>query len=245
MDPDYGRSYRELYERHWWWRAREAALLETIAARRPAGGWQRILDVGCGDGLFFDRLIEFGEVEGVEPAEDLVNPRGVHRHRIHVAPFDERFRPPHRYSLILMLDMLEHCDDPVAVLRHALHLLAPDGTIIITVPAFMTLWTNHDVVNHHHMRYTKATFRRLAREAGLRIDDERYWFHWTFPAKLVERIAERLRQNTPALPRVPPPWINRPLYFWSRLERRLLEPLRLPFGSSLLVIGGERRASAV
>jgi 2-polyprenyl-3-methyl-5-hydroxy-6-metoxy-1,4-benzoquinol methylase len=36
-----------------------------------------------------------------------------------------------------MLDVLEHLEDPVAALRHALGLLAPEGTMIITVPAFL------------------------------------------------------------------------------------------------------------
>ena len=60
MDPTYGANYEELYRRHWWWRAREAAILHELARLKPAGGWRRILDVGCGNGLFFDRLSELG-----------------------------------------------------------------------------------------------------------------------------------------------------------------------------------------
>jgi SAM-dependent methyltransferase len=238
MDPDYGRRYRELYERHWWWRAREAALFDTIARLQPPDGWGRILDVGCGDGLFFDRLLELGDVDGVEPAGELVRPHGVHRRRIHVGPFDDRFQPGTRYSLILMLDVLEHLDDPAAALRHALDLLAPGGTVVVTVPAFRALWTNHDVVNHHRTRYTKASFRLVAQQAGMRIDIERYWFQWMFPVKIATGIAERILRRRPTPAHVPPEWINRPLYLLSRLERRLLDPLRPAFGSSLLVIGG-------
>jgi SAM-dependent methyltransferase len=239
MDVDYGRNYRQLYQRHWWWRAREAALVETITRLRPAGGWDTILDVGCGDGLFFDKLLEFGDVEGVEPAAELVDPHGAHRHRIHTLPFDEGFQPNRRYSLILMLDVLEHLDNPSEALRHALSLLSVGGTVLITVPAFMTLWTNHDVVNHHRIRYTKRSFRAVARQAGLRIDEERYWFQWMFPFKVAVRLAERVLSREPASPRVPPPWINRPLYHWSRVERGLLDGFDVPFGSSLLIIGGK------
>ncbi|HYN08016.1 MAG TPA: class I SAM-dependent methyltransferase [Vicinamibacterales bacterium] len=242
MDAEYGKRYRDLYQHHWWWRAREAALLETITALRPSSGWAGILDVGCGDGLFFDQLRSFGDVEGVEFSADVVDPHGPHRHRIHVCPFDDHFKPGHQYDLILMLDVLEHLDNPVGALRRALELLAPPGLLIITVPAFMALWTNHDVINHHRTRYTRRTFRSVANAAGMRIDQERYWFQWMFPIKLAARVAERLSGREPAPADIPPRWLNRLLYRWSRVERQLLDPLRLPFGSSLLAIGGRRRA---
>jgi SAM-dependent methyltransferase len=236
VDAEYGRAYRDLYRRHWWWRAREAALLDLLRELRPAEGWGRILDIGCGDGLFLDRLIEMGDVEGIEPDEALVDPRGAHRDRIHIQPFDEGFRPAHRYSLILMLDVLEHLEKPVEALRHASSLLIEGGRLVVTVPAFMLLWTNHDVVNHHRTRYTRATFRDVARRAGLRIDAERYWFQWMFLPKLATRAVERAFRVAPAPPGVPPAWVNGLLYGVSRLERRVLGPLRVPFGSSLVVV---------
>ena len=106
MDPEYGSLYRTLYERHWWWRAREEAIVETLRATRPPSGWRSVLDVGCGDGLFFGRLAEFGTVTGVEPDAALVSDE--RRSLIHVGPFDRSFAPGRQYSLILMLDMLEH-----------------------------------------------------------------------------------------------------------------------------------------
>lgn len=238
MDAEYGRAYRELYRRHWWWRAREELIVRTLRALRPPTAARgTTLDVGCGDGLFFDRLAEFGAVEGVEPAAELVSEDGPHRERITVAPFDERFAPGKRYSVILMLDVLEHIADPVPALRHALSLLEPGGTFLATVPAFEALWTSHDELNHHHTRYTKRTFRTLARQAGLGIDLERYFFHWTFPAKLVARAREAIVHPTPAPPRIPPAWINESLYALSRLEQRALGGVSLPFGNSLMVAG--------
>ena len=67
MDPKYGERYRELYEKHWWWRARTELIVDALHRLRPPQGWKDILDIGCGDGLFFDRLSSFGQVEGVEP----------------------------------------------------------------------------------------------------------------------------------------------------------------------------------
>jgi 2-polyprenyl-3-methyl-5-hydroxy-6-metoxy-1,4-benzoquinol methylase len=245
MDADYGARYRELFQRHWWWRARERVILEALHTHRPASGWRTVLDVGCGDGLFFDELARLPGVqlvEGVEPAADLVSPDGPHRARIHVAPFDATFDPGRRYSLIVMLDVLEHLPDPAAALRHALALLEPDGVFLATVPAFMALWTRHDDLNHHYTRFDKASFARLAAEAGLRIDEARYFFHWTAAGKIATRIKEALIPGAPASPAVPPAPVNGALYALSRMEARLLGRLPVPFGSSLLAVGGRRPA---
>ncbi|HYT94425.1 MAG TPA: class I SAM-dependent methyltransferase, partial [Gemmataceae bacterium] len=78
MNPEYAAAYRNLYERHWWWRAREAMLVREIEVHQPVGGWGKVLDVGCGDGLFFDELARFGEVWGVESDESLVPAHSRH-----------------------------------------------------------------------------------------------------------------------------------------------------------------------
>jgi SAM-dependent methyltransferase len=243
VDAKYSESYRELFEGHWWWRSRTELITDKLRQLRPATGWERILDIGCGDALFFDRLAEFGEVEGVEPCAELVSPDNPHRDRIYVCSFDTTFRPGKQYSLILMLDVLEHLDDPVGALRHVLGLLAPEGLVIVTVPAFMALWTNHDVLNHHLIRYTRLSFRKLARQAGFHIQEARYLYHWTCPVKLGVRVMERLVRASPKAPKIPGRWANEALFWVSRLEQKTLSALPMPFGSSLMAVGGKGKSA--
>ncbi|MGH9516382.1 MAG: class I SAM-dependent DNA methyltransferase [Terriglobales bacterium] len=234
MDSKYAEQYRELFEKHWWWRARTEVIIETLRRLRSSNKWDHILDVGCGDGLFFPRLLEFGAVEGIEPASQIVDAKN--ESRIYSCPFDENFRPPHKYSLILMLDVLEHLPDPVRALSHARELLEPNGILMITVPAFMALWTNHDVLNHHFTRYTKASLNQLTAIAGLRIAEARYFFFWMAAAKLVVRVVERAFATEPKLPHVPHGWMNRSLYSISRMEQKILGKLPVPVGSSLIAV---------
>jgi SAM-dependent methyltransferase len=243
VDPKYGEAYRELFEKHWWWRSRTELIVDKLRQLRRAAGWPRILDIGCGDALFFDRLAEFGEVEGVEPCADLVSPNNPHHDRIYVCPFDANFRPGKQYSLILMLDVLEHLENPVGALRHALDLLAPEGLVIVTVPAFMALWTNHDELNHHLTRYRKRSFRKVARQAGFQIQEERYLYHWTCPVKLGVRVMERVVRTKPEAPTIPARWANDALFWVSRFEQKTLSALPMPFGSSLMVVGSKEKSA--
>ncbi|KAA5543631.1 class I SAM-dependent methyltransferase [Roseiconus nitratireducens] len=239
MQSDYALQYRRLYNQHWWWRSRESVIL-SILDRYAAGRTDlRILDVGCGDGLFFDALLRFGDVQGVEKDPTIVDPIGPHRSRIHVGPFEASFRPQQPFSAVLMLDVLEHLDDPWTALRHALTLLRDDGLMVITVPAFNELWTQHDDINHHRIRYTKRSFGKLAEECSLRVDRCEYFFHWVAAAKLGVRLKEKIRPTDPRPAEVPPAAVNQLLRWGSEIERRLFGWMKLPFGSSLLVVGGK------
>jgi SAM-dependent methyltransferase len=205
--------------------------------RAPGGN---ILDVGCGNGLFFPMLKRFGRVEGIESDAQLVETCEHPDGRIHIGSFDGSFRPSKTYRLIVMLDVLEHMAEPESALRHALSLLEPDGTLLITVPAFLLLWTTHDDLNQHYTRYSESSFRQLADRCSMRLDELRYFYHWLFPIKMAVRLKEVCLSPQPQAPRIPATPINRLCYGISRLEQRLCGRHQLPFGSSLLAVGGQR-----
>jgi SAM-dependent methyltransferase len=235
MDAHYQAHYRDLFQRHWWWRARSELILKKIAEVTRGASNATILDVGCGEGLFFGELSRFGDVEGIELEQALPSDPDLRR-RIHTCAFDEKFMPGKQYSLILMLDVLEHLANSADALANVRRLLAPGGIFLATVPALPLLWTNHDVLNQHKTRYTAKTLREQVEGAGLRVSVERYFFFWTVPAKLLVRGVETVFGSQPKVPQVPPGWINQSLYFLSRLEQETLGQLRLPLGSSIVLI---------
>ena len=240
MDADYALNYRELYENHWWWRARERFILSTIEELRPQGNWGPILDVGCGEGLFFDRLSKFGEVEGVETNPSLVRKDNRWKHRIQVSAFDATFQTNNQYSLILMLDVLEHFPNPTVCLRRSEELLDSTGSLLITVPAFSCLWTTHDDLNHHVSRFTKKSLAELISGTGLRIHAFRYFFHWMFPVKMLVHYKEMCFRTDPVIPKVPARNVNALLYRLSILEQMVFSTVSLPFGNSLLAVCTKR-----
>jgi SAM-dependent methyltransferase len=234
MDAEYRPHYRELFEKHWWWCARSDFITAALRRLDLDARQTTILDVGCGDGLFFERLSPFGNVEGID-IEDALPSKSKWEKQIYRRPFDETFQPTHKYSVILMLDVLEHLADPAAALRNARQLLARDGLLLATVPAFNVAWTNHDVLNQHVTRFTKKSLGELLENAGLCVEEQHYFFHWTFLAKLLVRVSEALLPRSPTVPAVPPRWINKLLYLFCRTEQMTLGRLPVPFGSSLIV----------
>lgn len=231
MDPGYAAAYRELYERHWWWRAREAFLLERLRAAAGGGTDRRILDVGCGDALFFDELATFGTVRGVEPDADVLS-GGPWRAAIHAGTL-ETFSAEGPFDWILMLDVLEHIETPGATLARARELATDGASLFLTVPAFEALWTRHDDLNHHFTRYDRSSLQAEFSGTGWELAESEYFFHWLAPLKLLVRLKERFVKGDPEVESVPPRPVNAMALAVSTAERRVCSRLHLPFGTSL------------
>jgi SAM-dependent methyltransferase len=245
VQADYAQRYRTLWEGHWWWRSREAYLLGWLA-RLQRGSTRRdlrILDVGCGDGLFFERLEQFGRVEGLEPDASLVtDPRWRERIRVGTLGDVPAVVPEAAYDLVLMLDVVEHIEDDLQALRAAREALRPGGRLLLTVPALGWLWSRHDERNAHFRRYERRGLERLLRKAGFQVETVRYFFVWTVAPLLVRRWllpagpggAARLAVD--AAEAIPTALVNRLLTLASRGEHALGRFVRWPIGSSLLAV---------
>lgn len=235
MDREYAAAYPELYRRHWWWRVREQILLRALSSLFEGATQDvRILDVGCGAGLFFDALQRFGTVEGIESDPVALEKAGRWRANIFQGELNASFQPAAPYDAILMLDILEHVPEPDQLLLHARKLLKPHGQLVITVPAFNWLWTRHDDINHHLRRYSSSQLRRVVHGAGLLMTDSTYLFQSLVVPKAVVRLKETLLPGHPEVPRIPEQTLNTALQKWFLAEYAVAR--WLPFGTSLMVL---------
>jgi SAM-dependent methyltransferase len=247
VQTSYAQAYRNLWERHWWWRSREAHVLGWVARlrRQSERGDFRILDVGCGDGLFFDELERFGTVEGLEADASIVtDPRRRSRIRIGSLGGDVTFQAEH--DLVLMLDVLEHIPDDLGALQGAIETLRPGGRLLLTVPALPCLWSRHDEVNAHARRYDRRSLVSVLESGGFEVETVRYFFVWTVAPLLVRRwlapASGRLAADYAVT--IPPRPLNHALTLFSRFEHALGRVVRWPLGSSLLAVARPRRADS-
>ena len=86
-----------------------------------------------------------------------------------------------RGEIYLFTDVLEHVSDDVKLLKSYVD-SAPIGALfVITVPAFMSLWSGHDIFLKHFRRYRKDSLSYCVVNAGLSIEDARYLYVILFP----------------------------------------------------------------
>lgn len=78
------------------------------------------------------------------------------------------------HTSVIALNVLEHIDDHVEVLRSAARLIRPDGAIVLLVPAFPAAMSDFDRMIGHVRRYTTASLGAALTEAGLKIEELRY-----------------------------------------------------------------------
>jgi hypothetical protein len=95
-------------------------------------------------------------------------------------------------GLVLMMDVLEHVADDVALAREYVEQILPGTRVVVTVPAFQWLWSGHDVFLEHHRRYTLPQAESVLRQAGLTIEMGSYYYGAVLPAAAVLRLGKRL-----------------------------------------------------
>jgi SAM-dependent methyltransferase len=232
-------AYHEDYDvedRHWWFRSRRRVLWALIhrAGLPPS---PRILDAGCGTGRNLAEFGRLGPSEGVDhspQAVDLCRERGLQGVRegvVEELPFEDG-----RFDLIFATDVIEHVPDDGAALAELRRVGAPDARLIVTVPAYNWLWSDHDRAYHHYRRYTRRMLRRRMRARGWEPIVGTYFYATMLPPVAAVRMLQRLRSNGNGKPdlRLSPggldPWLELPVRGEAELIKR---GFSLPAGVSL------------
>ncbi|MCL6476530.1 MAG: class I SAM-dependent methyltransferase [Firmicutes bacterium] len=239
MNPaEYERMYR--YEDHYWWFVSRRELVDSLVRRLPLAPDAVIIDVGCGTGATAVQLRNYGRVIGVDISPLALawsRQRGLSDLLLAAA---ERL-PIARESVdvIVATDILEHLDDDVAVLREFHRTLKPGGFVVVTVPAYSILWSEHDLALMHRRRYVARVLAHRSRAAGFEIVRLTYALFFLFPFALVMRLLKRRpppgKEPEAQLPPLPP-WLNHLLIRFQRFETAMLAHMRFPWGVSVVAV---------
>jgi 2-polyprenyl-3-methyl-5-hydroxy-6-metoxy-1,4-benzoquinol methylase len=108
-------------------------LLELLDTHVRRG---RLLQVGCSYGLLLDEARRRGyEVEGVELSREATRyARERLGLKVHETAIEDLELEGALYDAILLVDVLEHLEDPLATLECLLAALAPGGAMLIVTP---------------------------------------------------------------------------------------------------------------
>ncbi|WP_230631583.1 class I SAM-dependent methyltransferase [Sphingomonas sp. Leaf37] len=223
---------------HWWYRARRDILSDYLTRYGNVPKGARILEIGCGTGHNLPMLATFGDVDAIEidpAAREIASERlgkPVGDARLPELPGVARGA----YDLIAVLDVVEHIEDDVAALKGMESLLKPGGKILIAVPAHQWLWSAHDVVNHHHRRYSKGSLVTAIEAAGLKPRKLTYFNSLLFPLAAAARIAGRLTGRDDSDDSPPAKPLNALFETIFRLERHAVGRVPLTPGVSIVTL---------
>lgn len=158
-----------------------------------------ILDIGCGQGGILRRIRDnYPQIKlvGVDPflpphVQDFLLSHSITTELSLAKITDSSF------DLILMMDVLEHVENPGELLNNALKYASPTSQIFITVPAYQWLWSQHDVALGHYRRYTTNRLRSLLKSTGVKpqYTSLGYSLHSLFLGAVIPRTIEKVARN--------------------------------------------------
>lgn len=239
MNTTYEKCYHQLEKEHFWFKARRKYILDAVAG---ADRNSRILDIGCSSGILLHELIQLGfkkeNLFGVDiSAQAIENCKASGLQNTYVMDA-QHITLDEQFDIIIASDCLEHLKEDETALKNWRQLLKPQGTAYIFVPAFMSLWSHHDVVNMHYRRYGRNELNDKLRNNGFRIQQSGFWNVFLFLPILLYRWISKLlppgKSNTGNLNKLPP--LNKLLIGLLRFENRLIRHINFPFGVSCYAI---------
>ena len=182
--------------RHPWEKARFKFFSKVLEPTIKDFDSLKILDMGAGDAWFASRLLDALPSETSvhcvdsnydENSQVRLNPTSLHNLHIESSTSEENF------SHILLLDVIEHIEDDELFLREVVEsFLSPNGYVLISVPAWNLLFTQHDRYLKHFRRYSPASCKRVIHGAGLKIVTSGGLFHSLLIVRTVEKILESI-----------------------------------------------------
>ncbi len=197
----------------------------------------RVIEVGAGLGNVSRRYVD--QVESallVEPAanlykvlqEQLANRSHVTCTNALLGDVPAELLQP-KFDAALMVNVLEHIDDDVAVLKQVREVVKPGGYLLIFVPALPALYGSLDALVHHCRRYRRSELRIKMVQAGFRIEECSYFdllgmAPWLVAGRVLRQRKFDARGAT---------WYDR---LGVPVTRALESRLPVPFGKSLIAI---------
>ncbi|MFZ4791974.1 MAG: class I SAM-dependent methyltransferase [Candidatus Competibacteraceae bacterium] len=238
MDPRIYREMAQYQEQHWWFHARREILSEILESLKLSDDAD-ILEIGCGTGSNLRMLDKFGKVKGIE-MDDFARDFAFKESGF---PIDCGWLPynipvhDHQFDLVCLFDVLEHVEQDQSGLSEIRKILRPNrGKVLITVPAYPWLYSEHDRIHHHFRRYTVDTLKKVAHQSGFKVLRCGYFNSLLFPLLALIRIITKLFKSSTDEQKLPNNIINKILYSIFIQEKKFIRYCFFPFGASLVAV---------
>jgi SAM-dependent methyltransferase len=239
MKPETYDVEAAIEEGHWWFVVRRELFSRLLREFGPAQS-EPVLDIGTGTGANL-RLLQLQghrNVVGLDASDAAIAycaDKGlgtVRKGDICNLPFSNDSFP-----FVFATDVIEHVADDQKALSEFHRVLAPGGRVLISVPAFPSIWGLQDEVSHHHRRYRMNLLLDRIKRADL---VPVLTFHFNFllfaPIWAARQFLKIAKPRIDSEAQVNSPLLNKILTCIFRWDVSLARRLQPPFGVSILVI---------
>lgn len=229
----------ELEESYWWFVARNRIIKDLTEQYSGLSNGASVLDVGAGTGGFAKLISETYNpicMDTSDLALDYCTKRGLPN--IYNGLLSDFISTGKIVDGVFMLDVVEHIEDDNDVVGQVYDLLPVNGAFIVSVPAYMWLWSRHDVMHMHYRRYTRKHLNKLLRDAGFTIEYSTYFNTFLFLPAVLKRFYDKITGEKGEYRPVDDvsPGVNKLFTRIFMSERKLLMHFTFPFGVSILTI---------
>ncbi|MFM2395258.1 MAG: hypothetical protein RLZZ546_3241 [Bacteroidota bacterium] len=248
MDKGYFKDYYFLERSHWWFLGRLEILISILKLKVIEENQSKlsILNVGVATGATSIALQQYGNVTSVEYDRECCDfltekvKMEVLNASMTALPFEDQ-----SFDIVCAFDVIEHIEDDLQALKEAFRVLKTNGKLYITVPMYMSLWSDHDVINHHYRRYSSKGLTDVVLKSGFEIRYKSFFNSILFPPIFLVRLLSSLRKKKQGdLPKSDfdgvntNKFINQLLLQVLKIERRMLSlGLQFGFGVSKMIVG--------
>ncbi len=220
---------------HWYYVSKGRAMRKFLGDIKA----DEVLDVGAGSGIFSRQLLDHDICQSSVCVDPGYDKESKDTHNGKPIKFVKSLNKTTQ-DLILMMDVLEHVPDDVALIKEYTDSMKEGGKLLITVPAFQFMWSGHDVFLEHYRRYTIEMMEKSIIEAGLKPINSKYFFGSLFPAVAAVRLTKRalFDQDIEAKSELKlyPDWLNKALIAVHDIERMSLFSVNKLFGLSVFCL---------
>jgi len=155
---------------HPWYLSRAECVLSVLKNRKL----RNLADIGARSMFYTKRFKAF--VDGDIYAVDILFPEGETLIDDIKCINDIKNLPENEIDCAVMMDVLEHIEDDTTFFNAVVDKLKNGGTILITVPAFQFLFSNHDLRAQHYRRYGRKQLMRLLKRNDIKIETCHYFY---------------------------------------------------------------------
>lgn len=227
-------------EKNYWWHLGRYAIIEKymkLATGKNKKG--KILNVGAGTGGTIPHLEKFGDLRNVDISSDAIKYLKKNGYKADKANGTKLPYKNGEFSVVCAFDILEHVENDVDALKEWARVLKPGGKIVLTVPAYQWLWSEHDVSLHHFRRHTKKSISDKAKAAGLKPKKLSYAIVFSLPLivsfRFLNKLLGRKVDSETSYVNVPQS-VNRLFTNLLRLEAKGHGRISYPAGTSVVAV---------